>query len=150
MTLRMRKFLVAFGVIVGAGIVTWLLSWLVQFICSLLFTEAAFSVGNRAVNQLAASTVLAVVVIVIAWAIILEMGGCMLIIVALLVGGAVVSGISWVAARVFVDTPVSNPAAQIVYGVLVVVWSFSLWYIFCLDNDSPEEPEVHVITNLPK
>lgn len=139
MTLRIRKFLTLFGVIVAASAAIWLLSWFLQFICSLVMAGPTFDIGSRAVNLLAVSTVLATAVIVVAWAILMELDGCLVIVLVVLCTGAVVSAVGWVADHVFVGTPVSADAAQIVYGIVVVIVSLGLSYIlFCDDTPDPQ------------
>ena len=148
MSERVKKFLLTFTIVIGTGIVTWLLSWAVQFFCYLTTPSTTFDLGSRDISRLAACTVLAVVVIMLAWLILRELSGCMLFIVLLLTGGAIVSGIVWVAQRVFVGTPVSAVPAQVVYGIITIAWSLGLTYIFFPYEDE-EDKEVHTITTLP-
>lgn len=126
-TLTAAKVLSA---IVIGGALSWVLSWFIQYICSITVTGATLHITSQPTNRLAAVTALATFVLAICWWLLVEvLGGCMLFFVICFAGGSIVAAVSWLAARVFTDTPVSTPGARIVYGVVIAVWSFAAYYV---------------------
>ena len=128
--LRVAKGL---GVVALVGVVTWLISWLIQFFCAITIPGQRLDVTSHQSSRLALYTVAAAVVVMFGIMLVLEVNGCLLAVIIFLLGGSILSGIGWIAVRTFSGTAVSTLGAQITYGVVVLLWGVLLWYIFLKD-----------------
>lgn len=130
------------GLTIAAAALTWALSWFMQYVASITIPHPARSlhITSPEANRLALVTVLATVVVMVAIVLLRILDGYDTFILILLFGGAIETGIGSVALHTFPATTVSTRPAQIVYGIVVVVWGILMWYVF-LNNVTGELAE---------
>jgi hypothetical protein len=141
MTTRVIKVIRGFGVVVGTSAVTWMLSWFIQYVCSLTIAGSAFRLGSQPANRLAAITVVAAFAVAVLILFIVDANGFLLFIMWVAFASSAIAGIAWLSNHVFVGTTVSTPAAHVIYSILVGIWGIALFYTFLSDlTDTPEKP----------
>ena len=116
------------GLCLAVGVVTWGLSWLMQYLCSITIAGQHFH-PNPAANRLALATIGAAVVVMVLF-LLVTLPGCITWSCAVVVLLAIGLAVDWAVRHLLPGTAVSTPSAQIVYGVITAVWGILLWYIF--------------------
>jgi hypothetical protein len=113
---------------------TWSLSWGMQFLCGKIIPGSEFHLASLEANRLAAVTVLTTLVIMFILQILADVEGCWVPICF----GLSTPALLWLggkALEALPSTAVSVVPAQIVYCIIVVLWSALMWYILLDDED---------------
>jgi len=134
MNQRAFQIMKGLGLTIVAGAITWLLSWFMQYVASITITpQHSLHLGDPATNRLALMTVIATVVVMVAILLLIVLDGCTLFFVIVFAGAGILSGIGSVALHTFPGTTVSTEGAQWIYGIVVILWGWLMWYIFLGD-----------------
>jgi hypothetical protein len=139
---RLKEAIVAFGWVLGTGSVSWLFSWLLQFVCSLVAGGPGFDISSQPINLLAVcSVVMTGSLVFVIWSLVETncnlLMWCLSIVWFAVIGGVVQWAVMWV----FTGTPVSNPASQVAYGILTFVWGLLNGYVLVPEKPSLQEKE---------
>jgi hypothetical protein len=135
---RIVVVLKGLGLTFLAAMLTWLLSWLMQYVATLITAGQEFHL-NQATNRLAFVTVVVTVVLMLVLATAVELRGFANVIFFASFGLLFVSIIGWVANQAFPGTTISTVPAQWIYGVATALWSMLMWYVF-LDDLVEDQP----------
>lgn len=130
---RAVRSLAFLGLCLGAGALTWAMSWLIQYICGISIAGQHFHLSDSATNRLAAVTVLATVVIMVALSLIRLLNEWLLFFIIVFCGSAILAGISSVAMHIFPGTTVATDTARVTYDIVVLLWGILMWFIFLQD-----------------
>lgn len=119
-----------------AACLTWALSLLMQWGCTLFVPGQTLTPTSHASSRLAILTIFAVIALmIIGLFLYYDDDGFVAAVLVMLV---IVSLFYWeeVSAYVFAGTPVITLPCQIIYYLVTMLWSVGMWYIF-LDDDEP-------------
>ncbi len=131
---RIGQLLKALSMCIVAGALTWLLSWLLQFVCSIIIADQVLHLISTASNRLALVTVLATVVVMVVVLLFLVLDGFAVMVAIVFFGGlAILGGLPQTVFRLFLGTTVATQPAHIIYSIVVALWGILMWYIFLLD-----------------
>jgi hypothetical protein len=114
------------GAIIAVVVLTGLLSWFMQYLCAVTISDQEFHLTSQPANRLTVITALVAVGLMVMIMILVLLDGC----ARLGLIACIMIGLGQLSSYAFSGTPVATQPAQVIYFIVVVLWSFLMWYIF--------------------